>query len=81
MADEPENIVVRYLRRLDEKVDQVMRDIGEVKSRLHSVETRVTALDGSIVHVHERMDGIQQQIGNIADRLDRIERRLALAEA
>jgi hypothetical protein len=75
MADEPENLVVRYLRRLDEKVDQVSRDIGEVKSRL---QTRVTSLDGSIVHVHERLDGIQQQIGGIADR---IERRLSLADA
>ena len=78
MADEG---ILRYLRRLDEKVDRVTNDIGEVKSRLYSIETRMTSLEASVVHVHERMDGLQRQLGNVTDRLDRIERRLELTEA
>ena len=81
MVEESESIVLRYLRRLDEKVDRVTGDIGEVKARLYSIETRMTSLEASIVHVHERVDGLQKQVGNVSDRLDRIERRLELADA
>jgi len=38
MADEPDSPIVRYLRRLDEKVDRVIDDLREIKQRLSSVE-------------------------------------------
>jgi hypothetical protein len=70
-----------YLRRLDEKVDRVLADNGEVKARLVSLETRITSLDASVVHVHERTDFMQRQLDNIGTWLDRVERRLDLTDA
>ena len=40
----------------------------------------MTALEGSVVEVHERMDGMQGQLDGIGRRLDRIERRLELSD-
>ncbi len=66
MATEPENLVLVYLRRIDEKVDRIADDIRDLKGR-------VTALDESVVGVHRRMDRFEL-------RLDRIEKRLDLTE-
>ena len=64
MADEPDNIVLVMLRRLDEKFDRMAFDIHEMKVRMTSLEERMSSLD-------RRMDRIE-------DRVDRIERRLDL---
>jgi predicted nucleic acid-binding Zn-ribbon protein len=67
MADEPDNIVLVYLRRIDEKLDRLTDDVRDLK-------VRVTALEESVVGVHRRMDRLEA-------RIDRIERRLDLTEA
>jgi hypothetical protein len=46
MADEPENVTLVYLRRLDQKMDRLTEDMGEVKRRLTSLETSVALLHG-----------------------------------
>jgi predicted nucleic acid-binding Zn-ribbon protein len=66
MADQPENIVLVYLRRIDEKVDALRDDVREVKSRLGMLENQYANLSN-------RWDRTEF-------RLDRIERRLDLAE-
>ena len=38
---EPENLVLHYLRSLDSRVNRVINDIAEVKTRLTSIETRI----------------------------------------
>ena len=38
MADGPENLVLVYLRRLDEKMDRVLGDIHDLKHRVTSLE-------------------------------------------
>ena len=63
---EPDNIVLTYLRRIDEKVDRVIDDMRDVKVRL-------TAVEEAIVGVNRRVDRIEA-------RLDRIERRLNLVD-
>ena len=64
MADEPDNIVLIMLRRIDEKLDRVAFDVHEMKVRMTSLEERMSSLD-------RRMDRLE-------DRVDRIERRLDL---
>jgi DNA repair ATPase RecN len=64
MADEPDNIVLQYLRRFDEKLDRIGEDVRELKVRVTHVEENQTI-------VHRRLDRVEQ-------RLDRIERRLEL---
>ena len=49
MADDPDNLVLVYLRRLDEKVDRIGDDVRELKGRM-------TALGEAVVGVQRRMD-------------------------
>lgn len=67
MADQPDNIVLVYLRRIDEKVDRLSDDVRELRARMGAVEQGVAQLS-------VRMD-------RLADRVERIERRLELAPA
>jgi archaellum component FlaC len=66
MADEPDNIVLIYLRRLDEKLDRVVDDVRDLKVRVTGVE--------------EGLAGINRRLDRVETRLDRIERRLDLVE-
>ena len=68
MPDEnPENIVLRYLRQIDAKVDRLSEDMRDVKHRLSTLE--------------ETVAGQSRRMDRVEDRLDRIERRLDLAES
>ena len=66
MSDQPDNIVLVYLRRLDEKLDRLAFDMQDFK-------TRLTATEEAVVGVNRRLDRIDM-------RLDRLERRLDLAD-
>ena len=66
MADEPDNLFLVYLRRLDAKMDRVIDDLADVKVRLTNLE------EGQAV-TSRRMDPIEAP-------LDRIERRLDLVD-
>jgi hypothetical protein len=78
MADEPDIHTMRYLRHLDAMLDLVLAAQKTTNRRLSLLETRVTGVEASIVHVQERLDGLQAQLDNATKRLDRIERRLDL---
>ena len=66
MTDEPESLVLRYLRRLDEKVDLVIDDLKEVKERLGRLEDGYAHLEVGYASLSRRLDRVH-------DRLDRIE--------
>ena len=66
MAGEPENIVLQYLRRFDEKLDRVVDEMLGVKVRLTSVE--------------EGLAGVNRRLDRLESRVERIERRLDLVE-
>ncbi len=67
MAEQPDNLVLVYLRRIDEKVDRVLDDVSDLK-------VRMTAVEEALVGVHRRIDRLEV-------RIERIEKRLDLAEA
>lgn len=66
MSDEPENLVLRSLRRIEASLDSLREDMREVK-------TRVGLLEQQVVLLSTRVDRVEM-------RLDRIERRLDLVE-
>jgi uncharacterized coiled-coil protein SlyX len=66
MADDPENLMLVYLRRLDTKMDRLIDDVADLKARMTGVEEAVAGQSRRI----DRMEG----------RLDHIERRLDLRE-
>ena len=73
MADEPENLVLRYLRSIDAKLDRVIEDVQDLKVRMTSVEQRLASVEMSIAGVQHRIDRVEQ-------RLDHIEKRLELVD-
>jgi hypothetical protein len=66
MSDQPENIMLVYVRRLDEKMDRIIEDVGLLKIRM--------------THVEEGLAVVNRRLDRVDQRLDRIERRLDLAE-
>jgi hypothetical protein len=66
MANEPDNILLEYMRRFDAKLDRVIEDLRDLKARVTGVEEGLTG-------VHRRMDRFEA-------RLDRIEKRLDLTD-
>lgn len=66
MAEEPDNLVLSYLRRIDEKMDRLVDDMHDIKVRLTAVE--------------EGLVGVQRRVDRMESRLDRVERRLDLVE-
>ena len=66
MSEEPDGIVLRYLRRIDEKLDRLGEDISDLKGRMTSV------VEG-LVGIHRRLD-------RLGLRVDRIEKRLDIVE-
>jgi prefoldin subunit 5 len=67
MAEEPDSLILRYLRPIDEKLDRLAYDVREIK-------TRVGILEQQYASVSNRIDQIET-------RLERIETRVGLVEA
>ena len=60
MANEPENIVLVYLRRLDGKVDGLREEMREIKERLHSLERQVAGVRVDFAHMREDLVRVDQ---------------------
>ncbi len=63
MADEPDNMVLVMLRRIDEKVDRLIDDVQDLK-------VRVTAVDEGQAGIHRRLDRLEVPIERMERRLD-----------
>jgi hypothetical protein len=74
VSSETENLILVYLRRIDEKVDGLAVGLAELSRRVSSLETKVALLHGDFAAQWERIDRIEF-------RLDRIERRLDVVPA
>jgi hypothetical protein len=73
MADEPDNLVLVMLRRLDAKVDALGADMRDLKARMTAVEDMFAFLVKAIVNLQHAMD-------RHGERLERIEKRLGLVD-
>ncbi|HLJ64756.1 MAG TPA: hypothetical protein VKT70_11660 [Stellaceae bacterium] len=69
MSETPDNIILVYLRRIDQKLDVLQEDVNDLKRRMTSLEMQVANLHGDFASQSLRIDRIEK-------RLDRIERRL-----
>jgi len=74
MSEEPENIMLVYLRRLDAKMDAMAETLLDHGRRLSSLELQVGNLHVDFAGQSARLDRMDQ-------RLDRIEKRLDLLPA
>ena len=55
MADQPDNLPLVYLRRIDEKVDRLSADMHDVKARLSGIEENLAG-------VHRRIDRLELRV-------------------
>ena len=67
MADEPENVVLVLLRRIDERTERMADDLQDLKVRVTSVE--------------EGLAGVNRRLDRLESRMERVERRLELTDA
>ena len=67
MSDEPDNIVLALLRKIDQRTERMADDLQDLK-------VRVTAIEEGLAGVNRRLDRLEI-------RVDRIERRLELTDA
>ncbi|HIJ62079.1 MAG TPA: hypothetical protein HPQ04_05240 [Rhodospirillaceae bacterium] len=78
MAEEPDNLMLRYLRKLDEKLDQVIETQRDHGRRLTALEVGVGNMAATEMSHYANS---AMRADRTDDRLDRIERRLEIKEA
>lgn len=66
MAIEPDNILLQYMRRFDEKLDRVVDEMLDIKVRL-------TAVEEGLAGVNRRLDRLELGIERIERRLDLVD--------
>jgi tetrahydromethanopterin S-methyltransferase subunit G len=74
VSDGPDNPILVYLRRIDEKLDGLTSSVADIGRRVTSLENKVALLHGDFAAQSTRIDRIEL-------RLDRIERRLEIVPA
>jgi tetrahydromethanopterin S-methyltransferase subunit G len=74
VSDGPDNLILVYLRRIDEKLDGLTSSVSDIGRRVTSLESKVALLHGDFAAQSTRIDRIEL-------RLDRIERRLEIVPA
>jgi outer membrane murein-binding lipoprotein Lpp len=74
VSDAPDNPILLYLRRIDEKVDRLASSVADLGRRVTSLESKVALLHGDFAAQSERIDRVDW-------RLERIERRLEIVHA
>ncbi len=73
MRDQPENIMLVSLRRLDAKMDRLAEDVTDIKHHLITVGTQVGQFASNEARHHV---SLAIRFDRLASRIDRIERRL-----
>jgi hypothetical protein len=78
MSDQPENLTLIYLPRLDSKMDSLSQDIADLKQRMTAVEVQLGSMASTELSHYA---SLATRLDRRDARLERIERRLDLAEA
>ena len=63
MADEPDNIVLAILRKIDQRTERMAED-------LHDLKVRVTAVEEGLAAVNRRLDRLEIRVEPIEQRLE-----------
>ncbi len=60
MTDEPDNLVLQYLRRFDAKLDRIVDETLDVKVRLTAVEEGVAGVNRGLDRIELRVERIER---------------------
>jgi len=72
--DGPENLMLVFLRRIDQRLDRLEGDMSDIKLRMTATEEHLGSIMMSVAGLNARMDKIDT-------RLARVERCLDLTDA
>jgi phage shock protein A len=61
----PENLTLRMMRRMDEKLDRVLYEVASLKPRLTSLERQLAELRLDMVGISGRLDRMDTRLDNI----------------
>ena len=73
MAEEPVNLVLEFVKRIDRRLENVETIVIDTRARLHSVEQQLVLLRQDVVRIDHRMDQFDARLQRIEKRLDPIE--------
>ena len=80
MSDEPENLVLVYLRRMDAKFDRLLDEVAEMKRRQNDTHSAILALRRDQVADSEAVAHVEARMDRFGERLERVERRLDIRD-
>jgi septal ring factor EnvC (AmiA/AmiB activator) len=73
MAQDPENLTLRMLRKMDEKLDRLLNEQADMKLRRSSLEQKTAIVITDIARIDTRLDGFETRLARIEKRLDLVE--------
>ena len=74
MADEPADLTLQLLRRMDQRLQGIETKLDRVLDDVHDLKVRMASVEEGLAGIHRRIDRMDL-------RVDRIERRLELVGA
>ncbi|MBI5162799.1 MAG: hypothetical protein HY985_02730 [Magnetospirillum sp.] len=80
MADELESLMLRYLRRIDERTDRIEQNQREHGERLTTIERMLAGLRREQALDAEAQAMLGARIDRLSDEVNRIKRRLDLTD-
>ena len=80
MSDAPDNILLAYMRRFDEKLDRVIQVQIDHSGRLSQLDLGLAGVRRDFALQAEAIALLGVRLDRMEGRLDRIERRLGLIE-
>ena len=70
MSDDPENLPLIYLRRIDARLERLEHKLDDVVTRQGFLERRVADMGVELAHLSTRFDRLETRIERIERRLD-----------
>ena len=80
MSNEPNNLVLEYLRAMRGDVSEIRETLRDHGFRLSRIESSVVGLRADIARSEEHGAHLETRIDRLRDDVDRIKRRLDLQE-
>jgi chromosome segregation ATPase len=79
MTDEPENLVLVYLRRMDQRQERMEQHLVEIRARVSDL-SRSAGLRRELASDAENVSHIQAQLDRLRDEMERVKRRLDITQ-
>jgi hypothetical protein len=80
MPENLDNLILEHLRAMRSDITALRDDTREVKSRLTSLETAVSAMRREIADLYTDVVGQHSRYDRLLERIERIEKRLELTQ-